>query len=210
MGKNEYIIFPEILRDKKNSSRELSLRINATKVELDKVKKLLEEKQEERMRMGGSVLPETEKEVIDEDEFQYLQKFQELKAQYRTDFYELRSVMSDIQCCEKHVSQCRKKLVTEFDIWYADSYLGEESENNVETESVERKPRKSIAIEDEQEKFDRLQLEYLMDEPESVAYYNAQMQTQRRAYYTDIGRQRQKPVLTKRRTNEPPGMLTTY
>ena len=160
--------------------------------------------------MGGSVLPETEKEVIDEEEFQHLQKFQELKTQYRADFYELRSVKSDIQCCEKLVSQCRKKLVTEFDIWYAECYLGDENENSVETESTERKSRKSIPIEDEQEKFDRLQLEYLMDEPESVAYYNAQMQTQRRAYYTEVGRQRQKPVVTKRRTNEPPGILTTY
>ena len=200
----------EILRDKKNTSRELSLRINATKVELDKVQKILEDKREERISMGGSVLPETEKEVIDEDEFQHLQKFQELKAQYLSDCYDLRGLMSGIQCCEKHVSQCRKKLVTEFDIWYTECYLGEENENSVETESVERKPRKSIAIEDEQEKFDRLQLEYLMDEPESVPYYNAQMQTQRRAYYTAVGRQRQKPVLTKRRTNEPPGILTTY
>lgn len=204
------VFFLEILRNKKNASRELSLRINTTKVELDKVSKQLEAKRQEREAMGGTVLPETEKEVIDEEEFQHLQKFQELKTQYRADFDELRSVKSDIQCCEKHVSQCRKKLVTEFDIWYAESYLGEENGNSVDTESIERKSRKSIAIEDEQEKFDRLQLEYLMDEPESVAYYNAQMQTQRRAYYTDAGRQRQKPGLTKRRTNEPPGILTTY
>ena len=197
------------MRSKKNDSHELSLRINSTKVELDKVRQLLEDKREERNRLGGSVLPETEKEVIDEEEFQHLQKFQELKTQYRVDFDELRSVKSDIQCCEKLVNQCRKKLVTEFDIWYAECYLGEEVGNSVEIESVERKPRKSISVEDEQEKFDRLQLEYLMDEPESVAYYHAQMQTQRRAYYTDVGRQRQKPVLTKRRTNEPPGMLTT-
>ena len=203
-------MFVEILRNKKNTSRELSLRINATKLELDKVSKLLEEKQEERKMMGGSVLPETEKEVMDEEEFKHLQNFQELKAQYRADFDELQSVKSDIQCCEKLVNQCRKKLVTEFDIWYAESYLGEENDQSVESESVERKSRKSITIEDEQEKFDRLQLEYLMDEPESVAYYNAQMQTQRRAYYTDVGRQRQKPLLTKRRTNDPPGILTTY
>ena len=203
-------MFVEILRNKKNTSRELSLRINATKLELDKVSKLLEEKQEERKIMGGSVLPETEKEVMDEEEFKHLQNFQELKAQYRADFDELQSVKSDIQCCEKLVNQCRKKLVTEFDIWYAECYLGEENDQSVESESVERKSRKSITIEDEQEKFDRLQLEYLMDEPESVAYYNAQMQTQRRAYYTDVGRQRQKPLLTKRRTNDPPGILTTY
>ena len=186
------------------------MKINSTKVELDKVSKLLEQKQEERKEMGGSVLPETEKEVIDEEEFQLLRKFQQLKVQYRADFDELRSVKSDIQCCEKLVSQCRKKLVTEFDIWYAECHVGEDNDHSVETESIERKPRKSIAIEDEQEKFDRLQLEYLLDEPESVAYYNAQMQTQRRAYYTDIGRQRQKPLLTKKRTNEPPGVLTRY
>lgn len=34
--------------------------------------------------------------------------------------------------------------------------------------------------EDEQEKFDRLQMELLMNNPDSAAYYNAQMRTQRR------------------------------
>lgn len=202
----------EILREKKNTCRDLSLKINATKEELDQVKKQLDKKQDERREMGGSVLPESEREVIDEEEFHHLQKFQKLKAQYRADFYELQSVKSDIQCCEKHVSQCRKKLLTEFDIWYAECYVGDENEVSVEMERMERKSgSKSIAIEDEQEKFERLQLEHLMDEPESVAYYNAQMQTQRRAYYTDVGRQRRMPaVLPKRRANEPPGILTTY
>lgn len=34
--------------------------------------------------------------------------------------------------------------------------------------------------EDEQEKFDRLQMELLMNNPESAAFHNAQMRTERR------------------------------
>lgn len=133
-----------------------------------------------------------------------------MKQQYRNDFEELRSVKSDIQCCEKLVNQCRERLVSEFDSWYSDCYLSEENGNTADSESEGMKSRKSIVPEDEQEKFDRLQLQYLMDEPESVAYYNAQMQTQRRAYYTDTGRQRQRPGIVKKRSNEPPSTLTIY
>ena len=37
-----------------------------------------------------------------------------------------------------------------------------------------------MQLEDEQEKFDRLQMELLMENPDSAAFYNAKMRTQRR------------------------------
>jgi len=41
-------------------------------------------------------------------------------------------------------------------------------------------PCLQLQPEDEQEKFDRLQMELLMNNPDSAAFYNAQMRTQRR------------------------------
>jgi len=38
-------------------------------------------------------------------------------------------------------------------------------------------------LEDEQEKFERLQMELLMNDPDSTAYYNAQMRTHRRVWH---------------------------
>ena len=38
----------------------------------------------------------------------------------------------------------------------------------------------NFQLEDEQEKFDRLQMDLLLNDPDSTAFYNAQMRTQRR------------------------------
>ena len=40
-----------------------------------------------------------------------------------------------------------------------------------------------LKVEDEQEKFDRLQMALLLENPDSAAFYNAKMRTQRRVSY---------------------------
>ena len=63
---------------------------------------------------------------------------------------------------------------------------------------------------DEQEKFDRLQLELLMEHPDSVPYYNAKMQTERRMHLTASGGQKKRKPGTLIATvrNKPPTTLT--
>ncbi|EDO44491.1 predicted protein [Nematostella vectensis] len=198
----------QILREKKRSAKELSSRVNSIKSEIDQEAAILESKQDERLEQGDYITQNGQR-FIDEDEYEHLKKLKELKASYRESYEELKSTKSDVTYCEKLVDQCRQRLLTEFDSWYTESFLGPDEQTDSSVPGVRKVSRDGHVPEDEQEKFDRLQLELLMENPDSVPYYNAKMQTERRMHLTASGRQRRlKPgaiVATVR--NKPPTTL---
>ena len=198
-----FLPLSEILRDKKKKAKDLSVSVNSVMREINESGTMLESRQHQRLDQG-EFRTEDGQLVIDEDEYELLRKVQQLKADYRRDYEELLNTKSEVSYCEKLVNQCRQRLVSEFENWYAESFLGA---------GVTRalKAAKDIPVlEDEQEKFARLQLELLMEHPDSVPYYNAKMQTRRRLHVTaNTGQEKRRPgALTATVRNKPPTSLT--
>lgn len=163
---------------------------------------LLETRRQERLEQGEFRTDEGQV-VIDEDEYELVRKVKDLKSRYRRDYEDLLNTKSEVTYCEKLVNQCRHRLVTEFDNWYSKSFLGADDES--------KSGRDGRIPEDEQEKFDRLQLELLMEHPDSVPYYNAKMQTERRMHLTASGgsqKKRRPGALIATVRNKPPTSLT--
>lgn len=197
-----------ILKAKRQTAKDLSSTINNLKNEIDQEVVILEKKTEEKMK-DGDFTTENGQVVIDEDEFQHVKKIKELKAKYRENYNELQNIKSEVTYCEKLVNQCRQRLLSEFDSWYAESFLGPDEQIASSVPGGRKVSQEGYVPEDEQEKFDRLQLELLMEHPDSVPYYNAKMQTERRMHLTSSGPRRNKPgavVATIR--NKPPSTLT--
>ncbi|CAK8673389.1 unnamed protein product [Clavelina lepadiformis] len=181
-----------ILMSKKRIVRDLAHAVNATKHMIDGTRVALERKKNERMEQGEFVNEEGET-VIDEEEFQLISQLKNLKQTYRHDYDELRNVKTEVEYCQKLVDQCRQKLVQEFDAWYNDSFM---QDNHETSASVGYGARPGIIVparltlnsqqanlEDDQEKFERVQQELLMDHQDSAAFYNAKMRTRRRQIY---------------------------
>lgn len=192
----------EILREKKKKAKELSSSVNSLRDEINETGATLETRKQERLELGEFRTDEGQI-VIDEDEFKLLRKVKDLKSRYRRDYEELLNTKSEVTYCEKLVNQCRHRLVTEFDNWYAESFLGADDEP--------KGGREGQIPEDEQEKFDRLQLELLMEHPDSVPYYNAKMQTERRMHLTASGgsqKKRRPGAIIATVRNKPPTTLT--
>lgn len=163
---------------------------------------ILETRKQERLEQGEFRTDEGQV-VIDEDEYELLRKVKDLKSSYRRDYEDLLNTKSEVVYCEKLVNQCRHRLVTEFDSWYSESFLGADDEP--------KGGREGQIPEDEQEKFDRLQLELLMEHPDSVPYYNAKMQTERRMHLTASGgtqKKRRAGAVIATVRNKPPTTLT--
>lgn len=162
---------------------------------------MLETCKQERLE-EGKFQTENGQVVIEEDEYELLRKVKDLKSRYRRDYEDLLNTKSEVMYCEKLVNQCRHRLVTEFENWYSESFLGADDEP--------KGSREGQVPEDEQEKFDRLQLELLMEHPDSVPYYNAKMQTERRMHLTASGGQKKRKPGTLIATvrNKPPTTLT--
>ncbi|XP_067887611.1 kinesin-like protein KIF9 isoform X2 [Heterodontus francisci] len=111
-----------ILSEKRKSLKELTERINNVKEEIDITKRALNIKKREQQDQGDY----TNKyghPVIDEDEFNLIMQLKDLKQQYRRDFDTLRDLRVELQYCQRLVDQCRLRLLTEFNIWYNESFL---------------------------------------------------------------------------------------
>jgi len=201
----------EILNCKKSEAKDTLTELNKIKKEMDECKRKLEEAQAKREREEQN--EGEENPVIEEEEFFLLKKIGDLKLKYRMDFEALENLRSDVAYCENLVNQCRKRLVTEFEAWYADCFVSvaEDSIKSEESKSDDVKnSQKAIkTVEDEEEKFDRLKIELLMENPESVPFYNAKSQTERRKLYSGSQTGKRKPgeVLSSVR-NKPPNTLT--
>ncbi|XP_045386342.1 kinesin-like protein KIF9 isoform X2 [Lemur catta] len=184
-----------ILNERRKRASETIQRINAIKREIDVTKealnfqKSLREKQGEYENKGLM--------IIDEEEFLLILKLKDLKKQYRSEYQDLRDLRAEIQYCQRLVDQCRHRLLTEFDIWYNESFvIPEEMQVALKPGSRIRPgmvPASRIVSlgEDDQDKFSQLQQTVLPEGPDSISFYNAKVKTEQKHSYlkTTIGLQ---------------------
>lgn len=210
----------DVLAANKKSYSDLARGINGIKVEIDQCRMLLEKLKEERESNGAQYNEEGDI-IISEEEFLEVKKLKELKAKYKNDFEELKNLKAKVQYCQRLVDNCRQKLIQEFDKWYSESFLSVADDGSSTSMNAGHGIRPGVlppfnpntVPEDEQEKFDRLQMELLMNNPDSAAYFNAQHRTQRRKTYETAMMQPQpsyrrspgQPTISIR--NRPPNML---
>uniref|UniRef100_UPI00398EFAED kinesin-like protein KIF9 n=1 Tax=Pristiophorus japonicus TaxID=55135 RepID=UPI00398EFAED len=191
-----------ILSEKRKSLTELTERINNTKEEIDVTNKALNVKKQERQDQG-EYMNEQGDPVIDEDEFNLIMQLKNLKQQYRQDFDTLRDLRVELQYCQRLVDQCRLRLLTEFDIWYSESFLiPDDVRLAPQVDSI--RPgllpysRMLSLEEDDKEKFQRIQDEILRENPGSVSFYKARMKLEQRHNYIKAMAQPQPVTIRKK------------
>ena len=198
----------DILKSKKMEAKATVREINKMKLELDELKERLEAKRSELGLQSES--QNQDEPIVDEEEYKLLKKISDLKLRYRSSYKTLQDLRSDISYCEKMVHQCRQRLITEFDAWYADCYMpitdSAEKLDDLKSEDSKRDVKSVKILEDEQEKFDQMRMELLMEDPDSVPFYNAKLQTERRMLYSGTTKRRPGSVVTQIR-NKPPTSL---
>ncbi|XP_069634514.1 kinesin-like protein KIF9 isoform X2 [Haliaeetus albicilla] len=111
-----------ILLARKKRSSTVAQRINFIKHEMEGIKKALEAQKQERWQQGEYV-DEKGQIIIDEQEFLLIMKLKDLKEEYRSGYAELQDLKAEIQYCQHLVDRCRNKLISEFEIWYSESFL---------------------------------------------------------------------------------------
>ncbi|XP_052080028.1 kinesin-like protein KIF9 isoform X1 [Mytilus californianus] len=211
----------DILASNKKTYTDLARGINHNKIEIDQCRMKLEKLKEER-ESNGTQYNEEGDIIISEEEFLEVKRLKELKSKYKTDYDNLKNLKAKVQYCQRLVDNCRQKLIQEFDKWYSESFLSQTEDGTTTTSMAAGhgiRPgvlppfNPNTVPEDEQEKFDRLQMELLMNNPDSAAFFNAQHRTQRRKTYEAAMMQPQPsyrrspgtPTISIR--NRPPNML---
>ncbi|KAK2499611.1 hypothetical protein MC885_004708 [Smutsia gigantea] len=173
-----------ILNERSKRASETTQRINAIKREIDMTKEALSFQKSLREKQGK--YENKGLMIIDEEEFMLILKLKDLKEQYRTEYQDLCNLRAEIQYCQHLVDQCRHRLLTEFDIWYNESFIIPEDMQvalkpggNIRPGMVPASRIISLG-EDDQDKFRDLQQMMLPEGPDSISFYNAKVKTERK------------------------------
>ncbi|XP_014395987.1 PREDICTED: kinesin-like protein KIF9 [Myotis brandtii] len=176
-----------ILNERRKRASETTQRINVIKREIDVTKEGLSAQKSLREKQG-----EYEKKgliIIDEEEFLLILKLKDLKKQYRAEYQDLRDLRAEIQYCQHLVDQCRHRLLTEFEIWYNESFfIPEDMQAALKPGSSIRPGMVPVSRivslgEDDQDKFSQLQQDVLPEGPESISFYNAKVKREQKHSY---------------------------
>ncbi|NXK99400.1 KIF9 protein, partial [Mesembrinibis cayennensis] len=206
-----------ILLARKKRSNTVAQRINFIKREMEGIKQALEAQKQERWQQGEYV-DEKGQIIIDEKEFLLIMKLKDLKEEYRSGYAELQDLKAEIQYCQHLVDQCRNKLISEFEIWYSESFLIPKDVQEALKPGGNIRPgmipmnRVMCLEEDEQERFERMQETTLPACPASVSFYKAKMKTDQKHTYTrtlsSLEQMRKKPgLITAAGKNKPLSFL---
>ncbi|XP_073533202.1 kinesin-like protein KIF9 isoform X2 [Phyllobates terribilis] len=206
------------LAEQRGKLKEVTQRINLIKKEIDATTQSLHMAKLEREKQGAYISDEGQV-IIDEQEFGWICRLKDLKKQYRADRDELQDLKAEVQYCHKLVDQCRQRLLTEFEVWYNELFVIPEGvQNSVNVSGPLRASiipvNKLLSLgEDEQERYDKLQQELLMQPPGSLPFNNARITTDRKHNYTRAQAQltpskKRAGVITSSTKNKPPSMLT--
>ncbi|XP_067928961.1 kinesin-like protein KIF9 [Watersipora subatra] len=177
----------EVLAQKKKSYSQLARQINSIKSEIDKTMERLDQLKKDRENEGFTYNEDGET-IISEEEFLEIKNLKTLKQNYRLHHDDLKALRAEIQYCQKLVDQCRHKLIKEFDSWYATSFIAADDPTQTSEQAgfgqrQGTSVNPDVGLEDEGEKFERLHEQLLMEDPESVAFQNARVRTDRRKTY---------------------------
>ncbi|CAI9727082.1 KIF9 isoform X1 [Octopus vulgaris] len=168
----------ETLNTLKKNYVTLAREINMIKCEIDNTKYRLEESKAERVKQGTLYSDEGE-EAISEEEFQLVKTLKNLKRDYRSKFDQLMDLKTEVSYYQNLVHHCRQKLVQEFENWFVECFLP----NGEDVTSGNQRFKLNSSLEDELEKFDRLQNELLLTEETALPFHKAYMNTQQRKNY---------------------------
>ncbi|NWV91818.1 KIF9 protein, partial [Machaerirhynchus nigripectus] len=208
-GREIHRIFREnkrILISRKKRSHSVAHRINQNKQLMEKVTEALEA-QKRKQRLEGEFTDGKGRVIINEKEFSLILKLKELKEEHRAGFAELQDLKAEIRYCQQLVDKCRKRLISEFEIWYNESFLIPDHVREALEPGGNIAPgmipvtRVMCLGEDEQDRFERMQETALPECPGSVSFYRARMKTDQKHTFN-------RTMAALRKMSRKPGVVT--
>ena len=158
---------------------ELAAQVNLAKSNIDQIKVSLATKKTERS-LQASASPNEETEIIDEEEYSFIQELRAAKRQYKDSHEEMIKAAESASAAASEVDAARQELLTQFNEWYSISFH-EPAESLLQPSTREPPPPADKDVMDDDEQFEQLQMARVMaDEPESLAFVRARKAVSRR------------------------------
>ena len=118
-----------LLKEKRGNGKTLAESINTCKARIDRILAELSVDNRSDASDTAKFDPNLERrrEALQAE-------LEQLKAQYKRDAAQFKSLKNEIEYCSRLVDQCRRRLVTDFEIWFSSVYgsVLQEQQNNDE------------------------------------------------------------------------------
>jgi hypothetical protein len=181
-----YINAKALIKESKHKIKESTTAVNDSKLDIDRLQAAIENRKAYRislLKKSGLKLSDME-DIVDEEEFQLMKDLREAKRLYKNAFETLQSSKHSSSFIQNRVEEAKANLGRAFSDWESNN---QSKESNMEYEDPL----------DDQEAFDKLELDNIMQQdPDSLAFFNAQ-KTQR-ALITQVGGSIKQTQKTKR------------
>jgi len=150
------------LVERKTSFKELGIKMNENKKQIDDLKQKIEEKESVEQAQQDN-------EVLDEEKLLMLKDLKIAKKQYREAYDQRKLIQNEIDFTSKTIDTIRTQLYTMFTEWYAQKY-----DSPAATPSPQPQAEEEDEPLDAQEKFEKLEMERIKkDDPESYSFFRA-------------------------------------
>ncbi len=160
---NEFENSKAELKEVRYRGKELTNTINEAKRDIDRLQEEIASRKTSRIELltkSGLRSKETE-DIVDEEEFRLMKELREAKRTYKNGYERLQKVKVSIQEAQMRVAKVKDHL--------ASSFLTRSSQNQFDGEATG--PADQL---DDQEAFDRLETQRVMDtDPDSLAFFHA-------------------------------------
>lgn len=113
------------MKDKRNTIKDLTNRINAAKKKIDHLKSALDRKEDDRKQEklnADNFDDEEQEEIIDEEELNMLREMKDLKRDYRDNFSGLKALKQECQSLTENIDAAKEQLIFQFEEWYASEF----------------------------------------------------------------------------------------
>lgn len=147
---------------------------NTSKQQIDTLRVALDDKKAAReasLEYGGGGA-----EIIDEEEYAFIQELKEAKASYKQAHTEMRAANAAMESASQQADEKRAELLRQFDSWYTLSFseegVGDEASGLMTSQAGTDSGLNDTM--DEEEKFEQLQVDNVMaEDPDSLAFVRA-------------------------------------
>lgn len=109
------------MKEKRAGTKDLTQKINTTKAEIDKLKQLLDKKEEERKLQNRAQRAEldafadendvAQEEIIDEEELVLLKELKDMKRDYRDSYGKLKGLKEELLSLQENIDASKEQLI---------------------------------------------------------------------------------------------------
>jgi len=161
------------IKEIKHKSKDCAHMVNEAKASIDQLQLQIENRKYSRielLRKSGLKPSETE-DIVDEEEFRLMKELREAKQTYKNNYEQLQKYKSMISQIQGKSEQIKNELANSFMMWNGSGTMN----MNDTFDAKESKRGGDFDQLDDQEAFDRLEVERVMsNDPDSLAFFNAQ------------------------------------